>query len=112
MQHCTATQITNPMQCPALGVMLPHAYGSTPRMTSDQDEHLSAAPYSGTTVRMTSHLDVHLLRNGGQLIPMLQRQSSAQGDLLHLAVCSLVCLDCSGPVSPELCQCTCLRRSF
>lgn len=132
MQHSTATKIINTMQCPALGNMLPHAHSGTPRTTSAFTGHLNATQCSGQQdpcraaqlrgdgepmlpwcmwTLTGAHLDMHLLRNRGQLIPVLQRQTCAQGDLLHLAVCSLVCLDCGRPVCPELCQCACLHRT-
>ena len=115
-QHRTATKTTETHTMPHFWAICrpewPQTHGSIPRTTSALNGRLHAVQCSGTTIRMTSHLDVHLLRNRGQLIPMLQRQNCTQGDLLHLAVCSLVSLDCSRPVSPKLCQCACLHRTY
>lgn len=48
-------------------------------------------------------LDVNLLCHCSQLMPVLEGQDAPQGHFLHLSVSCLVSLDCSRPVSPELC---------
>ena len=55
------------------------------------------------------HLDMYLFSDSCQLIPMLQRQHTANLHLLHLIIGCLVGLDSCRPVSPELSQGCCLH---